>query len=100
MNDYQSMNPEEESGLIPDEVHIFDGEWFYGNDCLMVATRVNGSNGPLKLSFQDWIILSADQVKGILPVLAFFAAVGRLPRRLESVEESDFHHDPYNKGAH
>ena len=80
MTDYSNMTPEEESNLVPDWVTEIDGNWYHHDRTLCLLFRVDDL-GNLDI-FQDAIYFTPALVRDLIPALQFFAANGRLPRRV------------------
>lgn len=101
MTDYKNMTPEDEAKLVPSWVEqaqttVWWGDYPGGGNGEMIDFYTEaGFDAPTLGVFA----VTAEKALDLIPVIQFLAANGRLPRRLVD-GESNFHHDPYNKGAH
>ena len=88
--DYEKITPEEEAKLVPKNVEVrHDGTCWN-----LPGSKMNALYGRQRIDDGDGIICepllqlvgltSTSNAKMVAPALAFFAATGRLPRRLDS----------------
>lgn len=95
MTDYTNMTPEQEAKLVPDWVENTRGDWFDVSErgvCKRLLWLVDtiGSGRRLCMTTEGVTMsLSAQGAEVVAKALQFFAATGRLPRRIETKEAQD-----------
>lgn len=86
---YKEMSREDEANLVPDWASIrqdyrhLKGYYAIDGDVMLHEVRPIDSKGEHLRISKGWV-MDASMVTSLSKVLAFFAATGRLPRRLDS----------------
>ena len=91
-DEYRNMSPEDEAKLIPDWVRIEKTgsgttntyEWFTISGELAFVERKFYASDAALLQILGGFTVQVGQAQVLSDILAFFAAVGHLPRRLQA----------------